>query len=235
MNDLEGNPLGYGDVRWDVVTTGRSEAFDPDPNEQGVPHNSRFDLFPTLLAELRNRGYDIVYVDFADGAAYLQANAEFLTGVLEWVNSTKITDEENVLIGASMGGIIGRYVLAKLESEGKSHCTGLFFTLDSPHNGANVPLSFQALGWYFHASGNTDEVWNVMETPAARQMLLKHLGTAVQDGDVTPENDPLIYTTPLDFSEFYNADYSFLRNQINGELDGLVGRNSLEKLPSRME
>jgi len=220
VNDLEGNTLGYGDVRWDVVTTGRSEAFDPDPNEQGVPHNSRFDLFPRLLAELRNRGYDIVYVDFADGAAYLQANAEFLTGVLEWVNSTKITDEENVLIGASMGGIIGRYVLAKLESEGKSHCTGLFFTLDSPHNGANVPLSFQALGWYFHASGNTDEVWNVMETPAARQMLLKHLGTAVQDGDVTPENDPLIYTTPLDFSEFYNADYSFLRNQINGELDG---------------
>lgn len=221
VTDPSGATLGFGSVRWDVIVTGRSEAFDVDPSEPGVPHTPQFQQLPTLIQGLRSRGYDIVYVDFADAGTYIQANAEFLIDVIERVNNAKITDEETVLIGASMGGIVSRYALAKMEQDGKAHCVGLFGTLDTPHNGANIPLAVQAFGWHMHATGDNHLAWNAMDTPAARQQLIKHLGTAVQEGVVTPENDPLIYTTPMDFSELLGADYSILRNQLRDDLQGL--------------
>lgn len=221
VTDPSGATLGFGGVRWDVIVTGRSESFDVDPTEPGVPHTPQFQQLPTLIQGLLSRGYDIVYVDFADAGTYIQANAEFLIGVIERVNNAKITDEKTVLIGASMGGIVSRLALAKMEQEGKSHCVGLFGTLDTPHNGANIPLSLQAFSWHMHATDENHLAWNAMDTPAARQQILKHLGTAVQDGDVTPENDLLIGATPLDFSELHNADYSILRNQLQNDLLGV--------------
>lgn len=218
VTNPDGDIMGYGSIRWDVVMTGRTESFDVDPDEPGVPHYSPFIQLPALIQGLRSRGYDIVYVDFADAGTYIQANAEFLMDVLERVNNAKITDETTVLVGASMGGIVSRYALARMEAEGKTHCVGLFGTLDSPHNGANIPLALQAFSWHAHAAAGNHAAWNAMETPAARQQLIKHLGTAIQAGEVTPENDPLIYAEPMDFSELTNFDYSALRTQLKNEL-----------------
>ena len=71
VNNTDGTPLGFGSVRWDVLTTGRNEAFDEDPTEAGVPHTPQFALFPTLLAQVRAKGYDLIYEDFADADNYV--------------------------------------------------------------------------------------------------------------------------------------------------------------------
>lgn len=229
VTETNGNLLGYGRLRWDVLMTGRDDYFDPDPTLPGIPHSPQFDMLPNMINSIRQRGYDIVYVDFADAGTYIQSNAEYVMGVLDWVNSHKITNEQNVVIGASMGGIICRYALAKMEQEGRNHCTGLYFSFDSPHNGANIPLSIQALGWYFHATATQPKhhyAWDAMETPAARQQILLHIGTALQTGQISIENIPIMvgatsHTNDLDFSEITGSDYTALRNQLNGELNSL--------------
>lgn len=222
VTDPSGNTLGFGGVRWDVIVTGRNESFDVDPSEPGVPHTPQFEQLPTLIQGLRNRGYDIVYVDFADAGTYIQANAEFLIDVIERVNNVKITDEENVLVGASMGGIVSRYALAKMENEGLTHCVGLFGTLDTPHNGANIPLAMQGFAWFFHATGSNDLAWKAMDSPAARQQLIQHLRVEVQAGRIEMKNEEGdSHITPLDFSELTNSDYGALRNQLSSDLTGI--------------
>ncbi|GAB4499089.1 MAG: hypothetical protein OHK0019_35620 [Saprospiraceae bacterium] len=228
VNNPQGQTLGYGRLRWDVIMTGRDESFDVDPNDPAVPHTPQFALLPSLIEQIQNRGYDIVYVDFADAGTYIQANAEFLIKVIERVNSEKITSEQNVLIGASMGGIVSRYALAKMESEGESHCTGLFGTFDTPHNGANIPLSLQALGWYYHAIGETDELWDALNAPAARQQNLLNLGAEIQAGRVTLFNefvgiDPTcpLNITGLSFDELSDYDYATLRSTLDNDLNNV--------------
>ena len=222
VNDPNGNTLGFGGVRWDVIVTGRSESFDVDPSEPGVPHTPQFAQLPSLIQGLRNRGYDIVYVDFADAGTYIQANAEFLIDVIERVNNAKITDEQNVLIGASMGGIVSRFALAKMEQDHKTHCVGLFGTLDTPHNGANIPLALQGFAWFFHATGTNDLAWKAMDSPAARQQLIQHLGVEVQAGRVEMKNEEgESHITPMDFSELSNSDFGALRGQLESDLTGI--------------
>lgn len=223
--DASGNTLGFGSFRWDVLMTGRNESFDSDPNNVTIPHNPQFAFFPELVSQLQARGYDIVYVDFADGANYLQANAEFLIKVIEQVNAEKDGQEPNVLMGASMGGIICRYALAKMEQEGKDHCVGLLGTLDSPHNGANIPLALQALGWYFHASGRDERLWTSINTPAGRQMAIMQLGTEIQTGRVELQQYINFigdyYLDELPTTELTTFNYSALRTDFLNTLQGL--------------
>jgi hypothetical protein len=47
-------------------------------------------------------------------------------------------------MGISMGGLVARYALRQLEIQGYDHQTKIFFSMDSPHNGANVPVGVQA-------------------------------------------------------------------------------------------
>ena len=40
-----------------------------------------------------------------------------------------------------MGGLVTRYALAKLETENVEHQVGTYFSYDSPHQGAWIPIS----------------------------------------------------------------------------------------------
>ena len=103
--------------------------------------------------ELRNlllfdstQEYDIVYIDWQNGTNSLQHNSGVLKNVLAWVNAKKASNgstEPNVLLGQSMGGVIGKYTLAKMEAAGESHDVRLFVAHDAPMQGANTPLSLQ--------------------------------------------------------------------------------------------
>ena len=223
--DPAGNTLGYGSLRWDVLVTGRNESFDDDPSEPSIPHTPQFALLPGLIAQIQAKGYDLVYVDFADAGSYIQANAQFLMEVIERINAKKVGQEQSVLVGASMGGIVCRYALAKMEQQKKDHCVGLFGTLDTPHNGANIPLSLQGLAWYFHASGRNDLLWNALNTPAARQQAILQLGTEIQSGRVLLEqfiNPPgSIYLDQLSTAELTGYDYAALRNGLVSGLQGV--------------
>ncbi|RTQ50654.1 T9SS type A sorting domain-containing protein [Hymenobacter gummosus] len=93
-------------------------------------------------------GYDLVFINFTNGVDYLQNNAYLVQRVIRWVNERKQlagSTEPNVMLGQSMGGLIARYALRDLEvNGGPAHQVRLLITHDSPHRGANAPLSAQA-------------------------------------------------------------------------------------------
>lgn len=87
--------------------------------------------------------YDIVYVDWVDSEEFIQANANTLKKVIQWVNGQKNdlnSSTPNVIMGQSMGGIIARYALRSMENEGLKHGVSLYISDDAPHLGANIPL-----------------------------------------------------------------------------------------------
>jgi len=105
--------------------------------------NNSGDLLPLLDANNNANDYDLIYIDWVRGMGDMQANSRVLEEVIGWVNEQKVGNEPNVLLGQSMGGVIGRYTLARMENEGNTHDVRLFIAHDSPMQGANTPLSIQ--------------------------------------------------------------------------------------------
>lgn len=93
--------------------------------------------------------YDIIYVDWKNGAGDIRQNAETLIKVIEWVNAEKASNGStapNIVLGQSIGGLVATYALRKMEkTAGKNHDTSLFIAHDSPFQGANTPVSTQFL------------------------------------------------------------------------------------------
>jgi hypothetical protein len=131
---------------------------------------------PDMATCLLNNGYDIIIVDYDESRTYIQANAMLVVKILQYVNSTlKAGKNSNVLIGASMGGLVGRYALSYMEKNSLDHQTRLFISDDSPQKGANVPLGDQY--WInFWASESADAATNIQQlnTIAPQQMLVYH-------------------------------------------------------------
>lgn len=110
-------------------------------------------------------GYDIFFVDFNNAVDDIKRNAEVVKTVILLANQKKsrlrrcdqngvCNDifEPNVVMGLSMGGLVGRYALADMEkqfrvspTDANKHETRLLITHDSPHKGANVPLGIQCM------------------------------------------------------------------------------------------
>lgn len=152
-----------------------------------------FTLDNTLHGTL---GYDIIFVDYYLGADDIRRNALLVKEVIRWVNSVKTTAEPNVVLGLSMGGIVARYALKKMEDAGENHQTRLFINHDGPQQGANVPFGYQyfvnhARNLYYragvgvglynfitlftHTSNNIPSTLNIANEPASRQMLINYI------------------------------------------------------------
>ncbi len=98
--------------------------------------------------QLDNVGnYDIVFLDYNNGSDDIVRNAALLQEVITLVNAEKPINstERNVVLGISMGGLVARYALAKMTKANIPTQTRLLITHDSPHHGANVPISLQLL------------------------------------------------------------------------------------------
>lgn len=156
---------------------------------------------------VRNEGYDIIVLNFpqyspADGilidggADFIQRNAMILVELINQINAQKVGNEQNVVIGPSMGGLISRYALRYMEQNSLEHDTRLYLSFDSPHLGANVPIGFQHLFNYmaFGPLGDVtlqDLVSGVLDSPAAKQMLLDHFKGHLQSGSTTEFNNSI--------------------------------------------
>lgn len=93
---------------------------------------------------LEINSYDIVYVDWNNGVDFIQRNAYVLEEVIKWVNQNKTGNQQNVVLGQSMGGLVARYALRDIElNRNFNHDTRLYISHDAPHLGANTPLSIQ--------------------------------------------------------------------------------------------
>ena len=151
-------------------------------------------------------GHDIVIVNFPTyvnangdtidgGADYIERNALALVSVIEEINSLKIGNEKNVLIGPSMGGLITRYALRYMEMNNLDHDARLWLSFDSPHNGANVAMSVQYLVNYLgYGYPDIDElkasVNGLLRTKAAQQMLVDHMDAHTSGMPLTPHGAP---------------------------------------------
>lgn len=135
-----------------IVAEGFDAGFITDPTSEGGDTTLE-DLINIDLVEggpaLRNlltngnRDYDIVYVDWQNGTASIQDNSVVLENVIDWVNLQKQGTAPSVLLGQSMGGLVGRFTLARMEAEGNPHDVDLFISHDAPHRGSVAPLSGQ--------------------------------------------------------------------------------------------
>lgn len=132
---------------------------------------------PKFIEELRQKGYDIYYLDFHNGADYIENNSMLLVKLIELINARKCGNDELVVIGASMGGVVARYALSYMEKNNMPHCVRTFVSFDAPNQGANIPLGYQAFIKYF-----SGKKWSIKESfkrkidrAATRQLLIYHI------------------------------------------------------------
>lgn len=157
------DPMRNGSFGWCQFTSGTN-----DPLQD---YWFLFNLRP-LLTSLREQGFDIILLDFFDGAGDITKSSALTQHLLRMVNASKVGDHPNVLSGASMGGIVTRHALCSMESQQENHCTSLWISLDAPHSGANIPLALQQM--IYHLSGQPQAatfIHDMLARPAARQLL----------------------------------------------------------------
>lgn len=165
-----------------------------------------------LADRLRNEGYDIIILDFENGADYIQRNAFVVVELVNFINSQKSGNHQLVIGGPSMGGLVVRYALAYMEDNSMSHETNMYLSFDAPHRGANIPLSFQL--WSsdrygtdpFNVSLITWPIFKAISTNAAKQMLMVHHSASLHnssDGKLHP-------------NQLYTSFFSELRSFNNG-------------------
>jgi hypothetical protein len=135
--------------------------------------------------------------------------------MIQKLNADKVGNEELVVLGPSMGGLIARYGLAYMEANSLDTETRLYISFDSPHRGANIPISLQYLINYFAIQVGDATAQQVVDqllnSPAAKEMLLDHLlGHLLAGSDF--EQDPT-KVLPLGAPGF--------RNEFQAELDVL--------------
>jgi len=104
--------------------------------EQFQRHNIT-SLFDCLL-ENPDTPHDIYVLYYYYNAQDLRRNAAVFNSAVKYVSNQKYGGKKIVVGGRSMGGIISRYALAKAEEEEDPLPVTTWFTLDSPHQGANV-------------------------------------------------------------------------------------------------
>ncbi|MEM6717885.1 MAG: T9SS type A sorting domain-containing protein [Bacteroidota bacterium] len=192
------------------------------------------------------------------GADYVERNAMILVELINTINSQKVGNEQNVIIGPSMGGLISRYALNYMEQQPTlDHDTRLWISFDSPHLGANVPIGFQHLFNYLAYGLNTwignfsveslrPIVDGMLKSPAARQMLTDHMDAHLQNGEIAEFDNAIVLPTAHPFKDiFFNKINSLTTSGypetlrkvsiINGSGNGMPyqDKNGSDILPGR--
>lgn len=201
---------GDGSIRKPFII---AEGFDPwqlkkyinneNDNKDGLNIKNGFTSYDNIVdlysvSKLKLDGYDLVYIDWYDSYADIKENAEYLIRIIDYINNQKAlanSTETNILMGQSMGGLIARYALRKMEEENKPHQVTTYVSHDSPHLGANVPLgaqyfihqlislsnNYNTVMWVTNLLSNNKisdiekDILNTLHSTSARQMLINYV------------------------------------------------------------
>jgi len=151
-----------------------------------------------LIETLRAQGFDAVVLDFTDATTHIQRNAFVASTLIEEIQAAIGPQADMVVIGASMGGLVGRYALAHLEAQSSAAHVRSFISFDTPHQGANIPLGVQYWVQFFaDQSAEAARLRDLLNTPAARQMLVYHF---TDPPSATASADPLRAQLLADFA-----------------------------------
>jgi hypothetical protein len=154
-----------------------------------------------------------------------------LVDLINIINNTKVGNEQNVVIGPSMGGLISRYALGYMESQNMVHDTRLWISFDAPHLGANVPIGFQhqfnflAFGlddFWILGDQNVEELQPIIDgmlkSPAARQMLTDQFESHITNSDGVTFNSALALPQPYFFKPVLDNRFNNLTTSSFPEL-----------------
>lgn len=140
--------------------------------------------FP-FISELRRRGRTLVLVGFDERSESILRNAETVMAAILRTSAEQLDDTRLLAGGFSMGGIVTRYALAKMEQRRMDHRVGVYVSFDSPHRGAWVPIGLQA---FAHYTADVDDTYlRQISSPASQQMLWRYL----DELKGTPRESPL--------------------------------------------
>ena len=177
-----------------------------------------------LISELHNDNFDIIFLDFEHSGDYLQRNAFLVVKLIERINELKVTNEEIIIQGYSLGGVITRYALAYMEQQNIPHNVKLFISHDSPQKGANFPIGIQyslnTLALHSIASLILYPIYMQFKewNPATKQIALYH----VDGGNQVSLDEGGSYKTyqiTANNHSFFNSFFTELQN-LNSESNG---------------
>nr|MBX2824519.1 alpha/beta hydrolase [Gammaproteobacteria bacterium] len=152
--------------------------------------NSYIDYLASVL------GYRVWLIDFVDKRARIQRNSLAVQALLQDVVYRYTTgDTSNHIFGYSMGGLIARHALLKLQQKGTVPQLDTFVSLDAPHRGAFLPPAVEVVTRTIPrmADGGSVEFaltaiesgfrrfLQPFDSSAARQMLGIYIGSGVPD------------------------------------------------------
>lgn len=138
--------------------------------------------------------YDLIFIKFIAPQDNIISNSVALKAAIHAINELKWqngSNEPNLVIGESMGGLISRLAIRSIEIDQQTnpsikHDCSRLIVFDSPNQGANVPLSFQLMA---REIGNTilssfisplENAVKALNSTAAKQMLIYHVDPAAQ-------------------------------------------------------
>ena len=152
---------GFGDLNWDVIW-----------NCDGA-HSHALDGLALVMDSLRAEGFDLVFLDFENGTQSVFQQTALVRHVIEKCRDFRVGNSPLVLIGPSMGGVVGRLTLRQMELDDMDHCVRLFVAIDSPFRGAYLPVALQeAIGFFAAISVEAANLETALLTPAASELLI---------------------------------------------------------------
>lgn len=142
-----------------------------------------------FLSALRKQGRTVILVGFDERTAPIEQNAKTVIAAIQQTVQQRVGQDRLAVGGFSMGGLVARYALAKLEMERMDHQTELYFSYDTPHRGAVIPIGLQA---FAHFIPQDNAFAQQMNSPAARQMLWRHYDSDTGRSEVDPLRTSLL-------------------------------------------
>jgi hypothetical protein len=207
------DPTGEGDLRLDRLN--REFAFVFDGNHP----NGGQTLKKVLLDDY---GYDLIFVTFDNGVASNITTGDWLVNAIKSINARKLADgvtEKTPIIGVSMGGLVTKIAISKIEADNYDHQLSKYFSFDTPLRGANIPLGLQHAAAHVYRAKvlgvlirkldcGIRETGRALFNPAAKEMLL-----VTADAEATYRHWPfpstVVHTTTT-------ADHLAFQNYFDG-------------------
>ncbi|MFE6101047.1 esterase/lipase family protein [Streptomyces laurentii] len=160
---------------------------------QGLEENGDF----RFISELHATGRDVIILGYNDRAASITDNADTVIDCVRRTLAERVGQSKLVVGGFSMGGLVTRYALAKMENDPglPDHETAIHLSYDTPHQGAWLPVALQAFTHYATDKwGDAPGLGPVLSqfsallnSPAAKQMARWHLPKADGTAEQAPE------------------------------------------------
>ena len=148
--------------------------------------------------------YDVIYLNWDNGVDYIERNALVVEDLIKLIknNIDPASTNKIVIMGQSMGGVVTRFALKDLETQGYNHNVGLFVSDDSPQQGANIPLSYQYLfrnavnqvmrspvaGILIPLFPKVQKMMTILDQPAVKEMVINRVDSGYNLDNVTTQS-----------------------------------------------